>query len=154
MKIKLTTAEAEKIILKKIISLQKIKKEIRVGKNEKFISALFQLFKDIQDITMQESDYFEDNSQLAFSLTIYTNVNLSLFSNTIRGCNYGIRSFQIEKGKIVQAMDEQFSDIKNENELKDYFYQIDMILPNYIEIFQLDFTAIFEETTTYYNFLK
>lgn len=154
MKIKLSNAEADKIILKKIVSLQKLKKKIKVDRSEKFITTLFQLFKDIQDITKQGSDYFEDDSQLTFSLYAYTNVNLSLFSDTRFGCNYGIGSFQIEKHKTIVHVEDRFYEIKNENQMKEYFSQNDMILPIYIEIMKLNFTAVFEKTTTQYNFIN
>ncbi|PTT41377.1 hypothetical protein DBR28_04180 [Chryseobacterium sp. HMWF028] len=147
MKIQLSNTEADKIILKKIVSLQKIKKKIKVDRNGKFISVLFQRLEDIKNITMEESDFFEDNSQLEFSLYVDTNATLSLFSNTLRGCNYGINTDD-------NSIDSPFYEIKNETEMKNYFHQLDVSLPNYIEIVKLNFTAKFENTTTYYNFIN
>lgn len=155
MKIKLTNVEASKIIIKKIVSLQKIMKKIKVDRNGKFINVLFQRFEEVQKISIQDSDFFEDNSQLTFSLYVYTNAKLSLFSNTLQGCNYGIRAFQIDKNLgIVHSIDNPFYEINNENQLKDYFSQIDMILPNNIEVVELKFTARFENTITDYYFKK
>jgi len=149
MKIKLTNVEASKIIIKKIISLQKIIKKIKVDRNGKFIKLLFQRFEDIQKISINDSDFFEDNAQLTFSLYVYTNVNLSLFSNTFQGCNYGISAFEIDKDHgIVHTVDNPFYEISNEAELKEYFSQIDMILPNNIEVVELKFTARFEDAIT------
>lgn len=155
MKIKLSNVEANKIIIKKIVSLQKIINNIKVDRNGKFINLLFQRFEDVQKTSIQDSDFYEDNAQLTFSLYVYTNVNLSLFSNTLQGCNFGISAFEIDKEHgIVHTIDNPFYEINNEAGLKNYFSQIDMILPTNIEILELKFTARFENSITEYIFKK
>lgn len=155
MKIALSDTEAEKIIFKKITSLQKIKKKIKVDKNEKFISYLFRLLNEIENITSENSDYWEDKSRLTFRLCIYTNVNLSIGSSTIGGYQYGINTFQVDKnGEYYGSLDDTYYEIKNEAEMRNYFLQEGMILPQYIEFIKIEFRALFDNTITEYKFLK
>lgn len=155
MRIALSETEAEKVILKKIASLKKIKKKIKVDKNEKFISSLFLLLNEIENITTENSDYFEDKSRLTFRLNVYTNVNLSIGSSTIGGFQYGIDTFHIDKNNdFITRIDDTYYEIKNEIEMKKYFSETNMILPNYIEIIKIEFTAFFDDTITKYSFLN
>lgn len=153
MKFKLSTTEADKIIFKKISSLKKNLKKIKVDKQGKFIDSLFKSLEIIKNITVENSDYFQDNAQLEFSLKVYTNVDLLLFSDTIQYFNFGISAFKILKDNSRSHIyEDPFFEIKNVEELKKYFFQFDKNMPNHIEIVEIDFKANFENTTNKYNF--
>lgn len=153
MKLKLSVTEADKIIFKKISSLKKNIKNIKVDKQGKFIDSLFKTFEFIQNITVDNSDYYQDNAQLEFSLNVYSNVDLLLFSSTIRGCNFNISAFEIDKENVRNHnYEDPFFEIKNVEELQNYFSHYEKMLPNQIEFVEIDFKANFENSVTKYHF--
>jgi len=118
MKKEMSSEEANKIILKKICSLQKLTKKIKVDKNWVFIDKLFQLLKEIENFTLRDSseENFDDeyNNYLKFYLNIQTNINLELYSDTTSGFQYGIFVFDKnennEENRIWMDDEEELKD--------------------------------------------
>lgn len=157
MKIQYTDAEMQKIIFKKIGNIQKLFKSVKVDKKGNFIDTLYTKFLgDIKNIVYENGDHYEDDSQLSFSLYVYTNVDLMFFSHSILGYNYGISKYEIDsksKSRFCNV-DDAFYDIDSLEKLQDFFHKRELILPNNIEIIELNFTGTFKGNESFYKYQK